>query len=175
MGSLSPLWKCKGESSDVTFMRFIIDSVCPPAETVLNPCSGIPSDGATNTSLEKPTIAMNLPGKRQTPQRCSFTLPPKEEANSLLALYFNTVNLMVPCIDEDSFRKTYLQMQVDGLGSVRRSWLGILSVVFALAINVTAPTSPTAELATRSQTYFTQALELVRPEILGRLSLEMRM
>lgn len=82
---------------------------------------------------------------------------------------------MVPCIDEDSFRKTYLQMQVDGLGSVRRSWLGILSVVFALAINVTAPTSPTAELATRSQTYFTQALELVRPEILGRLSLEMRM
>ncbi|KAI9370114.1 putative Zn(II)2Cys6 transcription factor [Aspergillus egyptiacus] len=169
-----------GESSNVSFLRFIIDSVRPPAETVLNPCcsnvgqpTGIPSDGAMDTALGNPMTARSPLEGRQTSQRRSFTLPPKEEANALLALYFNTVNLMIPCIDEDSFRETYRQMQVDGLASVRRSWLGILSVIFALAINVTAPTSPTPELATRSQTYFTQALELMRPYILGRSSLEM--
>lgn len=104
-----------------------------------------------------------------------FALPPQHEAESLLQLYFSTVNLMLPCIHEESFRATYRRARNDGPRTVRRSWLGVINMVFALATNITTPTSPPLERATRSDMYFERAQELVRPEILGRLSLELGM
>ena len=104
-----------------------------------------------------------------------FSLPPESEAEHLLRLYFTTVNLMLPCIHEDSFRATYRKAQRDGLRAVRRPWLGVLNVAFAIATNVLTPTSPPLERATRSSMYFDRAVELVRPDMLGRLSLELGM
>lgn len=102
-----------------------------------------------------------------------FTLPPEYEAQHLLRLYFTTVNLMVPCIHEESFRATYRKARSDSPQAVPRSWLGILNMLFAIATNVLTPTSPTRERATRSDMYFERAVELVRPDMLRRFSLEM--
>lgn len=93
----------------------------------------------------------------------------------MLRLYFTTVNLMIPCVHEDSFRDTYAKMQRNGLESAGRTWLSILSVIFAIATNVAAAISPPNERATKSNMYFEQALELVKSDMLGRPSLEMGM
>ncbi len=102
-----------------------------------------------------------------------FALPTPHEAEDLLQWYFATVNMMVPCMHEETFRATYRRARNDGVRAVRRSWLGIANMMFALATNISTPTSPPLERATRSEMYFERALELVRPEILGRLSLEL--
>ncbi len=104
-----------------------------------------------------------------------FALPTQHEAEELLQVFFSTVNLMLPGIHEDSFRATYKMARSDGVRAVRRSWLGVLNMSFALATNVLTPTSPPLERATRSDMYFERAVELARPEILGRLSLELGM
>lgn len=132
-------------------------------------------DEGFNAFLKRPTeLAISSDGWRGSPVE-PFALPSQVEADSLLHLYFTTVNLMIPCIHEDSFREMYMKMQRDGLGGLRRSWLGVLNVIFAIATNVTAPTSPTHERAEKSKIYFERAVELIRSSILGRLSLEMGM
>ena len=102
-----------------------------------------------------------------------FALPPHNEAEHLLRLYYITVNLMVPCIHEESFRAAYRRVRTDGPRAARRPWLGILNMMFAIATNVLTPTSPPQERATRSDMYFERAVELVRPDMLRRFSLEM--
>jgi hypothetical protein len=110
-------------------------------------------------------------GQRKTVD--PFALPAEREAEDLLQVYFSTVNLMLPCIHEDSFRGTYRMARIDGLRAVRRTWLGVLNIIFALAANVMTATSPPVERAAQSDMYFERAMELARPEMLGRLSLEL--
>jgi hypothetical protein len=104
-----------------------------------------------------------------------FALPAQNEAEHLLRIYFTTVNLMVPCIHEESFRAIYRTVRSHGPLAVRRPWLGILNMMFAIATNVLTPTSPLLERAARSKTYFERALELVRPDMLRHFSLNMGM
>lgn len=103
-----------------------------------------------------------------------YALPPPDEAEHLLRLYFITVNLMLPCIHEDSFRTMYRRAATDSSRAVSRQWLGLLNMVFAIANNVQTPTSPSIERATLSDLFFERAMELVRPSMLGRVSLELR-
>lgn len=125
--------------------------------------------------LMRPSSISNLPESPKRARVDPFALPPQAEADALLHLFFTTVNLMIPCIHERSFREMYKKLQIDGIQSVRRSWLGTLNVVLALATNVMTATSPNIERATRASVYFEKAMELVKPDILGRLSLEMGM
>lgn len=133
------------------------------------------SNEAFDAFLKRPTdINILADGQRKINVE-PFALPSHAEADSLLRLYFSTVNLMIPCIHEHSFRDTYMKIQSVGPGGLRRSWLGVLNLMFAIATNVMAATSPTYERATRSNTYFERAVELVRSDILGPISLEMGM
>ncbi|BCS19451.1 fungal specific transcription factor domain-containing protein [Aspergillus puulaauensis] len=164
-----------GMSSNVAFLRFIVDSVGRPVNSVLGPSSS-ESAHFENESIcgyfARPTSFTGYESQRGSPKR-PVALPQREETDSLLRLYFSTVNLMIPGVHEDSFRTTYAKMQRNGLSGIRKSWLGVLNVILAIATNVLAATSPTREQATKSKMYFEQALELIKADMLGRLSLEM--
>ncbi|KAK6823381.1 hypothetical protein RU639_005836 [Aspergillus parasiticus] len=151
-----------GVSSNVAFLRFIMSSIGPPIEPL--------SDNSRST-MNVSTATPLSEGRRKNHGN-TLMLPPQEEADGLLRLYFSTVNLMMPCIHEASFREIYSRVQRNGLSGVRRSWLGILYVIFAIATNLVTPISPTHERAAKSSLYFEQALELIRSDIFGRLSLE---
>jgi hypothetical protein len=167
----------------VAFLRLIIHAVGHP----VSPSGNVPlsntdasTDGQSNDNhfdafLRRPPGISSLPETKGRVRVDPFALPPQMEANALLHLFFTTINLMIPCIHEDSFRDMYNKMQVSGTRNVRRSWLGSLNVVFALATNVMTATSPDIERATRSSMYFERAMELVKSDMLGRLSLEMGM
>jgi hypothetical protein len=102
-----------------------------------------------------------------------YILPPREDAELRFRMYFSTINLMIPCIHEESFRGMWARARVDGCRAVSRPWLGVINIVMALATNASAPTSPSAERATQADLYFQRAMELVKPDILGHPSVEL--
>lgn len=167
----------------MAFLRLIIHAVGHP----VNPSDDLPlsntdvsTDGQSSENrfdafLRRPSGIRSLPETKERIRVDPFALPPQMEADALLHLFFTTINLMLPCIHEDSFRDIYKKLQVGGTRSVRKSWLASLNVVFALATNVMTATSPNIERATRSTMYFERAMELVKSDMLGRLSLEMGM
>ncbi|KAK3896407.1 hypothetical protein C8A05DRAFT_20609, partial [Staphylotrichum tortipilum] len=174
-----------GPSSNVALLRTIVRAVGQP---VNNPSdngraasslpsmdvqAAAPARESNSAFLRRPAITEPIRGRQQRRPVEPFALPPQDEADDLLRQYFATVNLMVPCIHEDSFRAMYRRARSVGFRAVRRSWLGVLNMVFAIATNVQTPISPSLERATRSDMYFERAVELARPEILGRLSLEL--
>jgi hypothetical protein len=173
----------KGASSNVAFLRFIhaVGHPVKPADNL--PLSSIDvstevgqsNDNRFDAFLRRPSGISSLTESQGRVRVGPFALPPQVEADALLHLFFSTVNLMIPCIYENSFRDTYRTLQIDGIRSVRRSWLGTLNVVFALATNVMTATSPNIERAMRASMYFERAMELVKSDILGRPSLEMGM
>lgn len=107
------------------------------------------ADEGLNSFLRRPADA-NILAEDQTRVHVElFALPSQAEADSLLHRYFTTVNLMIPCIHEESFRDTYSKIHSVGLQGCRRSWLALLNMMFAIATNVTAATSTTHEQAER--------------------------
>ena len=62
-----------------------------------------------------------------------FFLPPDCEMRSLIELYFTTTGVLYPFIEHQNFLETYQQMIDHGISSVRRSWLGLLNMMFAMA------------------------------------------
>lgn len=172
-----------GPSSNVALLRTIVRAVGQPANNPGNngraslsrPSMDVqtgPASEPYSAFLRRPANTERVRDRQRRPVE-PFALPPPDEADDLLRHYFATVNLMVPCIHEDSFRAMYRRARSEGLRVVRRSWLGVLNMMFAIATNVQTPISPPIERATRSDMYFERAVELSRPEILGRLSLEL--
>jgi hypothetical protein len=102
-----------------------------------------------------------------------FALPPQNEADRLLGMYFSTVNLMIPCVHEESFRTIYARLQSEGTRALSRPWLAVINMVFAIATNVLTPTSPPLNRVIQSDKYFQRATELVKPHLLGHPSLEL--
>lgn len=137
------------------------------------PSACFEADG-TNALLTKP--AAENPNKVQQPRPMEpFALPSPSEAEELLRVYFTTVNLMVPFIHEDSFLEMYRKARSDGARTMRKSWLGVLNMLLAVGTNVLTPTSPPLERTSRADMYFERAVELVKPQMLGRLSVELGM
>ena len=63
----------------------------------------------------------------------SFELPPAEEMEELMRTYFQHTGLLFPFIHEPSFMETYSEFKATGFSKVRRSWLGLLFVMLAMA------------------------------------------
>ncbi|KAB8237483.1 putative C6 transcription factor [Aspergillus alliaceus] len=173
-----------GNSSNVSFLRFIIHATSHCVTRGDGPsnltqdstdATGGPRDDDFDGFLQRPPdeSPSSLSADRGVVERFSF--PPPAEADGLLQIYFTTVNLMMPCIHEASFLGTYRKMRNNELPDIRRSWLGVLNIIFAIATNLTTATTPTSERATRSRMYFERAMEVTKSDIVGRVSLELEL
>lgn len=172
-----------GASSNLAFLKVIVRAIGNPVNTedhlLSRSAADVPVDLLDDVSgafLRRPADADNR--APEGPQKATvepFALPSPNEAEHLLRLYFITVNLMVPCIHEESFRAVYRRLRSDGPRAVRSPWLGILNMLFAIATNVSTPTSPPPERAARSNMYFERAVKLVQPGMWRAPSLEMGM
>lgn len=181
---ISLLYYEKGTSSNIAFLSFVVRAVGKPVNAedhILPSATDVPiehvDDLSCSSFLRRPisnTDNLFEEGVQRNAVQ-PFALPAQNEAEHLLRLYFTTVNLMVPCIHEESFRATHRMVRSHGPNAVRRPWLGILNMIFAIATNVLTPTSPLLERATQSKMYFERAVELMRPDMLRRLSLDMGM
>lgn len=104
-----------------------------------------------------------------------FILPPETTMMQLIELYFNTTGSLFPFIDRNGFWKTYRQLITTNMLSVRRSWLGLLNMVFAIttSVNTTFDLTITAQTrAAKSDIFFQRAMELSDRQIRLGTSLE---
>ena len=67
------------------------------------------------------------------PNSALTALPSEARMESLLDTYFNTIGVVFPIIHEETLRKAYAEFKSKGYTMVRRTWLGTLNMMFAMA------------------------------------------
>jgi hypothetical protein len=72
-------------------------------------------------------------------------LPVVAEMDSLLDLYFRTVGVVFHFVHEETTRKTYAECLATGFTTVRRTWLGTLNTIFAMATMLDRDRFPSAK------------------------------
>jgi hypothetical protein len=89
-------------------------------------------------------------------------LPSPEETLQLIRRYFYDTGLLFPYIYPPAFIETYHQFQ-NNAKKVRRTWLGLLHIMLAMAKVTAVSTCTPAEMRIKESTvYYRQALKLCR-------------
>ncbi|KAF3039742.1 hypothetical protein E8E12_006716 [Didymella heteroderae] len=104
-----------------------------------------------------------------------FFLAPEREMTPLIELYFTTTGVLYPFIERRKFLETYQQLIEHGTSSVRRSWLGLLNMMLAMATSANFGYDPTITADTRksrSDSFYRRAMILSDRQIRYATSLE---
>jgi len=102
-----------------------------------------------------------------------YILPPELKTRDLITRYFSNTGLLFPYLHEQAFLETYDQMKNDNFKRVRRTWLGLLNMVLALATSTTVQSDLTAKIrAADSDVYYERALQLCEKQLMRGTSLE---
>lgn len=91
-----------------------------------------------------------------------YVLPPTSRLSSMLDLFFADINSTWGYLYEPAFRDTFSHAHENGFKHVRRSWLGLLNVILAMAERRhDVDTESEASLRDASYMYFSRALVLI--------------
>ncbi len=102
-----------------------------------------------------------------------YALPSDAKARQLLAQYFSDTGLLFPYLHKETFMKTYDEMQKKKITKVRRTWLGLLNIVMALATSTAVESGPNAEQKSlESDIYYQRAVVLCKEQIMRGTSME---
>lgn len=94
----------------------------------------------------------------------------------LIKQYFSDTGLLFPYLHEETFLDTYAEMKRTNFTKVRRTSLGLLNMVMALATSTTVGNDMSAEQrAEVSNVYYQRAVSLCDKQILRGTSLEIGM
>ncbi|MBE3047017.1 fungal specific transcription factor domain-containing protein [Candidatus Bathyarchaeota archaeon] len=103
-------------------------------------------------------------------------MPPPERTLSLLRQYFSNTCLLFPYIDRESFLATYHELAASGFAKVRRSWLGLLNLILAMAVSASEDGGLDARgRRAESGIFFRRAMALCEKQIRFGASLEIGM
>ncbi|KAF0645964.1 hypothetical protein FPSE5266_08122 [Fusarium pseudograminearum] len=125
-----------GEASNINFTQLLLRALAtvhgatPVAPSASNQASG-PGDGVT-TDVPQNQHAVSA-SDLATSESSPTALPSVQEMDSLLDIYFDTAGVVFPFICEDTMRRTYNECRHNGFTRARRTWLGTLNMIFALA------------------------------------------
>lgn len=105
-----------------------------------------------------------------------FYLPPEEETSALIDKYFSDTALLFPYIHEGSFRETYAGLPQGRFMAMRRTWLGLLNMVLAMATYTTvSPNGDARNRHTSSEAFYRRATKLCESHVMKTASLEIGM
>lgn len=101
-------------------------------------------------------------------------LPPHAETVELIRAYFSNTGLLFPFIHEETFLATYEEMRSQNFrAKLRRTWLGLLNMVLAMAVCTTGWAEDTAKYrAEQSDVYYRRARELCKTQMFRGTTLE---
>lgn len=89
------------------------------------------------------------------------TLPTIAEMDSLLDMYFNTAGVVFPFIHEETTRKIYADCLANRFTRARRTWLGTLNMMFAMATMLDRDRFPSAKKRLEtSEAFYRRAVAL---------------
>ena len=102
-----------------------------------------------------------------------FDMPPRERTLELVREYFANTNLLFPYIHRESFLATYHELAASNFSHVRRSWLGLLNLILAMAISIKEHGGLDSRQRTaESSIFFQRAMALCQNQIRFGASLE---
>lgn len=100
-------------------------------------------------------------------------LPPNEEMDGLVSHFFVDTGALFPFVHAPSFIETYNRVKGNNFRKFRRSWLGLLNSILAMATVTSASLSATAtERAAKAEVFYTRAKALCLDQMLDCASLE---
>lgn len=133
--------------------------------------------GMVNVSRSRPASDGSEQRKRGTATTNrvnTFALPSEDRTWSLIRQYFYKTGQLLPFIHQPSFCETYFQMKADKFTKVRRTWLGLLNIVLAIATSLsTEGNMPAERRIQESDIYYQRANGLCDRDSKRNASLEM--
>lgn len=166
--------KLSGPTSNIAFMRHISQAI-----------SHASLSSSSLSSVPVKTRHENRMKSRRPPHESTqqvlddtrvgiYELPSDEQSWDLLNIYFSKTGQLLPFIHEPSFRETYLQMKSNNFNNVRRTWLGLLNIIFAIAMSLSNNGDiPAQQRIERSDIFFQRANALCDQDSRRNTSLEM--
>ena len=115
-------------------------------------------------------------GTGKTGEQCRvniYALPPEGETRILIDGYFAESGVLFPYLHEQTFLETYEEMKRNNFSKIRRTWLGLLNMVLALATTTSFNKEKRAEERfQQSDIFYQRAIGLCDKQILRGTSLE---
>ncbi|KAI1344808.1 fungal-specific transcription factor domain-containing protein [Xylariaceae sp. FL0016] len=103
----------------------------------------------------------------------SLKIPPAAETEALVEHFFGDTAALFPYVHQKCFAKTYEDVKSSNFTRFRRSWLGILNMVLAMAtITKADPASNASDRAARAEVFFDRARSLCLNQLTGGASVE---
>jgi hypothetical protein len=128
-----------------------------------------------NISRSQPTSESEST-RRGSNQVNIYALPSENRLWSLIQKYFSKTGQLLPFIHEESFCETYFEMKRTNFTRVRRTWLGLLNIVLAIATSLATDREfPAQKRIEESDIYYQRANALCDRESKRNTSLEMGM
>ncbi|KAJ5787283.1 hypothetical protein N7457_002273 [Penicillium paradoxum] len=157
-----------GPSSNIAFLRHLSSAIVQPGYF---PSPGAAEGGFVNAS--RPSSPVRRIGQEKPAPVRIFALPPQEKTLELIQRYFSNTGLLFPYIYPPVFLETYHQMARENFSRVRRTWLGLLNMVLAMATITAVPGSASADARIEgSDVFYQRGLGLCGSEILRGTTLE---
>lgn len=164
-----------GPSSNIAFLRRISRAVAHAgnSDQPWTPLTGPDSthfDGGF-MSVSRPSS----PSRQSKPEKQInlYALPPESQTLSIIKRYFSDTGFLYPFLHEESFIQTYMQMRGKHPSGVRKSWLGLLNMVLALATSTAVNDGLKAEARiAESNIFYQRAMGLCLNQIMRGASLE---
>ncbi|KAH7399180.1 C6 transcription factor [Phaeosphaeria sp. MPI-PUGE-AT-0046c] len=164
-----------GESSNMNFARLLIRataSVSPLSQSMQSTTGrdhALAEISMTRLSTVTPSPTSDMSDASIT------TLPAIQVMDCLLDVYFDTCGVVFPFIHEETMRKTYAECKSNGFVRARRTWLGTLNMMFAIASKFDQYGDDVASAKTRHDTsnmFYKRAVGLCGELSLRVISLE---
>ncbi|KAK0390165.1 hypothetical protein NLU13_3737 [Sarocladium strictum] len=153
-----------GGSSNINFTRLLLKTVNQVRQNARQGPHGLDKTGELNErnmAKASTSYANTVAASPDTRSGSMTALPSSQEMDRMLDVYFSTAGVVFPFIHEDSFRKMYAECNASGWTRVRRTWLGTLNIIFAMASNFDRESIPSArQRQERSTVFFKRAIEL---------------
>ena len=169
-----------GSSSNIAFMRHIVRAISDKLSfqhrdgTFRNEQGGSIEDVVF--SATKPPSPSSLPELSRTHLHESAVnvLPPHQETELLIEAYFRNTGLLFPYIDQEGFLETYHHLKSQRFAAeIRRTWLGLLNMVLAMARCTADFTEIDQEVClTPADVFYHRAKELCKTQMLRGTTLE---
>jgi hypothetical protein len=119
-----------------------------------------------------PSYNHHGPASRETIHSEDMLLLPKAcEIERLLHIYFSTTGLLFPFVHEETFMRTYMEVKESKFTAMRRSWLVLSNMMFAMAHSATT-SQPANERIPQAMVFYKRAAHLSQQQMLRGTSLE---
>lgn len=130
-------------------------------------------------SVSRPHLEDDIDTRRSNQQRGSvniYALPSEDRTWSLIKEYFQKTGQLLPFVHEESFWAAYFEMKKNNFTMARRTWLGLLNIILAMATTLCVEGSDSAEKRIEeSDVYYQRANGLCDKESRRNISLELGM